>query len=94
MNSHTNGQVMFFLVCTSFAFVLLTIQGAEGRLVGVPSPQCHPSIVGSMPPRIRKICDALETMMEFSDSMENYLEEKGESHSLFLPLLSLSHTSF
>ena len=83
MNSHTNGQVMFFLVCASFALVLLTNQGAEARLVGVPSPQCHPSVVGSMPPRIRKICEALETIMEFSDSMENYLEEKGESYYFY-----------
>ena len=53
------------------------------RVVGVPSPQCHPSVVGSMPPRIRKICQALETIMEFSDSMETFLDEKGQFRSSF-----------
>jgi hypothetical protein len=47
------------------------------RIVAVPSPQCHPSVVGSMPPRIRKICEALETLIELSDPMEPYIEEKG-----------------
>jgi hypothetical protein len=48
------------------------------RVVGLPSPQCHPSVVGSMPPRIQKICHALETIMELSDSMDNYLDQKGK----------------
>ena len=47
-------------------------------MVGIPSPQCHPSVIGSMPLRIRKICEALETIYEFSDQMETYLEEKGK----------------
>jgi len=29
-----------------------------------------------MPPKIRKICEALSTIWEFSDAMENYLDEK------------------
>ena len=49
----------------------------EARSVNLPSPQCHPSIIQSMPPKIRKICDALSTIWEFSEAMENYLDEKG-----------------
>ena len=50
---------------------------AEARQVALPGPQCHPSVVRSMPERIRKICDALKVIWDFNDSMENYLDEKG-----------------
>merc|ERR1719361_622594 len=49
---------------------------AEARQVALPGPQCHPSVVRSMPERIRKICDALKVIWDFNDSMENYLDEK------------------
>jgi len=52
---------------------------AEARQVALPGPQCHPSVVRSMPERIRKICDALKVIWDFNDSMENYLDEKGPS---------------
>ena len=80
MPSFTFAQIKLFLFSSTLLWAMLSLQGgAEARMVGVPSPQCHPSVVGSMPPRIRKICEALETMMEFSNSMETYLEEKGNS---------------
>ena len=59
-------------------------------MVGIPSPQCHPSVIGSMPLRIRKICEALETIYEFSDQMETYLEEKGKYLACIQHCLSLS----
>ena len=59
-------------------------------MVGIPSPQCHPSVIGSMPLRIRKICEALETIYEFSDQMETYLEEKGKYPTCIQHFLSLS----
>jgi hypothetical protein len=48
----------------------------EARSVALPSPQCHPAVVNTMKPRIRQICKALEAIWEFSDVMENYLDEK------------------
>lgn len=49
----------------------------EAGQIALPGPQCHPSVVRSMPERIRKICDALKVIWDFNDSMENYLDEKG-----------------
>ena len=46
--------------------------------MALPNPQCHPDVVGTMKPRIRQICKALEAIWEFSDVMQNYLDEKGE----------------
>jgi len=63
----------------SIGLLVLLLSGAsvsEARSVNLPSPQCHPSIIQSMPPKIRKICDALSTIWEFSEAMENYLDEK------------------
>ena len=60
-------------------FVLQPYSVAEARQVALPGPQCHPSVVRSMPERIRKICDALKVIWDFNDSMENYLDEKGKS---------------
>ena len=57
--------------------VFLTLTTIEARQVALPGPQCHPSVVNTMPPKIRQICKALETIWEFSDTMENYLDEKG-----------------
>jgi len=57
-------------------FVLQPYSVAEARQVALPGPQCHPSVVRSMPERIRKICDALKVIWDFNDSMENYLDEK------------------
>merc|ERR1712038_1740956 len=49
---------------------------AEARSVALPSSQCHPAVVNTMKPRIKQICKALEAIWEFSDVMENYLDEK------------------
>ena len=67
----------------SIGLLVLLLSGAEARSVNLPSPQCHPSIISSMPPKIRKICDALSTIWEFSDAMENYLDEKGDLKKMF-----------
>ena len=81
--------------CTAILFAILatfTLQPysvAEARQVALPGPQCHPSVVRSMPERIRKICDALKVIWDFNDSMENYLDEKGKEntpHFLFMIL--------
>ena len=66
------------ITVVSIGLLVLLLSGAEARSVNLPSPQCHPSIISSMPPKIRKICDALSTIWEFSDAMENYLDEKGD----------------
>jgi len=47
------------------------------KSINLPSPQCHPSVIDTMPQRVRKICEALSTIWEFSDAMNNYLDEKG-----------------
>jgi len=66
--------ILFVILAT---FVLQPYSVAEARQVALPGPQCHPSVVRSMPERIRKICDALKVIWDFNDSMENYLDEKG-----------------
>lgn len=59
--------------------ILLTSPAAiEARQVALPGPQCHPSIIRTMPARIQQICKALETIWEFNDTMEDYLDEKDE----------------
>jgi len=68
--------ILFVILAT---FVLQPYSVAEARQVALPGPQCHPSVVRSMPERIRKICDALKVIWDFNDSMENYLDEKGPS---------------
>lgn len=65
---------MFALLAT---IVLQPNMVTEARQVALPGPQCHPSVVRTMPERIRKICDALKVIWDFNDSMENYLDEKG-----------------
>ena len=64
------------------AFALEPYSVAEARQVALPGPQCHPSVVRSMPERIRKICDALKVIWDFNDSMENYLDEKGKQQNI------------
>merc|ERR1712045_770337 len=67
------------IAAVSIGLLVLLLSRAsltEARSVNLPSPQCHPSIIQSMPPKIRKICDALSTIWEFSEAMENYLDEK------------------
>ena len=69
------------IAAVSIGLLVLLLSRAsvsEARSVNLPSPQCHPSIIQSMPPKIRKICDALSTIWEFSEAMENYLDEKGD----------------
>jgi len=62
--------------------ILLTSPAAiEARQVALPGPQCHPSIIATMPPRIRQICKALETIWEFNDTMEDYLDEKDDDYA-------------
>lgn len=71
--------------CSYVALLLLSLAAivlhpnivVEARQVALPGPQCHPSVVRTMPERIRKICDALKVIWDFNDSMENYLDEKG-----------------
>ena len=69
--------------CAAFVFAMLASivfqpnMVTEARQVALPGPQCHPSVVRTMPERIRKICDALKVIWDFNDSMENYLDEKG-----------------
>jgi hypothetical protein len=46
-----------------------------------------------MPPRIKKICEALTTIWEFSDAMENYLDEKGK-HILEKPSTHVAGSRF
>ena len=68
--------ILFVILAT---FVLQPYSVAEARQVALPGPQCHPSVVRSMPERIRKICDALKVIWDFNDSMENYLDELNAS---------------
>jgi len=81
------------LVASLLAFLMIASSGplkaVQGRSVNLPSPQCHPSIINSMPPKIRKICDALSTIWEFSEAMESYLDEKAsdEDQALMETLL-------
>ena len=78
------------LLAGIFSVIFLVSNPAEARSVNLPSPQCHPSIINSMPPKIRKICDALSTIWEFSDAMESYLDEKGIFFYILLTFLLLS----
>jgi len=63
------------LLATMVALLLSSVT-VESRQVALPGPQCHPSVINSMPQRIRQICKALETIWEFNDTMEDYLDEK------------------
>lgn len=76
------GTLVGSLLVTISLVTLLTPSVTEARSVALPSPQCHPSIVQSMPPRIRKICEALSTIWEYSDAMEEYLDEKALEEEL------------
>jgi hypothetical protein len=58
---------------------IYAVRLCAGRSINLPSPQCHPTVIDAMPQRIKKICEALTTIWEFSDAMENYLDEKGQS---------------
>jgi hypothetical protein len=71
-------KIMAALFAGLFVILVLVPNPSEARSVNLPSPQCHPSIVSSMPPRIRKICEALSTIWQFSDAMDNYLDEQEE----------------
>ena len=72
-------QAQSFLLLLLTIILSYSIKLTESKSINLPSPQCHPSVVDSMPPRIRKICEALETIWEFSDAMDTYLEEKGNN---------------
>ena len=82
------------ITVVSIGLLVLLLSGAEARSVNLPSPQCHPSIISSMPPKIRKICDALSTIWEFSDAMENYLDEKGDLKNVFFCIFQLLTLNF
>ena len=82
------------ITVVSIGLLVLLLSGAEARSVNLPSPQCHPSIISSMPPKIRKICDALSTIWEFSDAMENYLDEKGDLKNVFFCVFQLLTLNF
>lgn len=71
-------------ISTMIFYVLLLIMSmsisiSESRSVLLPSPQCHPSIVNTMPDRYRKICEALATIFDLSDTVDNYIDEKDET---------------
>merc|ERR1719273_515677 len=74
--SYIQCKATFALVSISLLIAASCPFQTEARSVNLPSPQCHPSIINSMPPKIRKICEALSTIWEFSDAMENDLDEK------------------
>lgn len=78
MKSHLKHQSGFAMLSIGL-LMMLAFSASEARSVNLPSPQCHPSIVNSMPPKIKKICDALTTIWEFSDAMQSYLDEKGKT---------------
>merc|ERR1711997_1250253 len=77
--SYIQCKATFALVSISLLIAASCPFQTEARSVNLPSPQCHPSIISSMPPKVRKICEALSTIWEFSDVMENYLDEKASS---------------
>ena len=58
--------------------VAFSLHTSEARSVNLAPPQCHPSIISSMPPEVKKVCKALSTLYEISDTMENYLDDKGK----------------
>lgn len=65
------------LAILSFGLLLVISQHLnEARSVNLAPPQCHPSIISSMPPEVKKVCKALSTLYEISDTMENYLDDK------------------
>ncbi len=57
----------------------LVLHGAESRGANDPYLQLivEAKKFYNIGPRIRKICEALQTILEFSDSMGTLLEEKG-----------------
>ena len=72
------------LLAASALLLALASTPSEAKSVALPSPQCHPAVVNTMKPRIRQICKALEAIWEFSDVMENYLDEKGEWDVMYI----------
>merc|ERR1711963_432251 len=56
--------------------VAFSLHTSQARSVNLAPPQCHPSIISSMPPEVKKVCKALSTLYEISDTMENYLDDK------------------
>jgi len=74
----TLSVLLKFTITLACCMLLTSSSIVEGRQVALPGPQCHPSIIHTMPPRIRQICKALETIWEFNDTMEDYLDEKDD----------------
>lgn len=81
-NSHKMLSKVFVI---SIVFFSLMSQ-SQCKSINLPSPQCRPSVIDTMPQRVRKICEALGTIWEFSDAMNNYLDEKGTTKLLCFPL--------
>ena len=66
------------ILSLGLSVVISSISLSEARSVNLAPPQCHPSIINSMPPEVKKVCKALSTLWEISDTMESYLDEKGK----------------
>lgn len=64
---------MFYHYLTFFL-----LSRSEGRNIPPPSPQCHPSVVHAMPPRIRKVCAALAAFLDYPDEAEPVSLIKGK----------------
>jgi len=62
------------LVWCTCAWVLLFTKPSEARNVPVNTPKCNPAFVGRLPPKIKKICEALETIWSLSPGMEDYVD--------------------
>lgn len=60
--------------------ILFLLSFVNGRkMAQLSSPQCHPSVLKSMPIRIRRVCEALTTIMENSEGQEMFPFEKGKT---------------
>ncbi|XP_044591077.1 myosuppressin [Cotesia glomerata] len=63
---------MNYLLSTTF--IIMSV--LSGEILGMPPAQCNPSILDEVPPKIRKVCDALSTIYQLGMAMENYIIDK------------------
>ena len=68
-------QIMIGFVCT--ILVLVSIIGCTSTTV-IP-PLCENGLVDEMPPRIRRICAALENSNQLAEALNAYIRKEAAS---------------
>merc|ERR1712080_195151 len=63
------------LVCWICTLLVLMASRAQAKNIPINVPKCNPNLVDRLPPKIQKICDALDSIWDLSGGMENYNDD-------------------